>query len=413
MTLGKESVSGTIKHGGEMGQIFDILKFGACADGRTSNTIFIQRAIDACHAAGGGRVFCGPGDFLTGSLHLKSRVDLHLSIGCRLVGSTHLADYDDFVAPGFRHALAPESNTKSLLCANDAEDFSITRPGEINGSGPAFYDVRSVMWGRFYSKPSSPRPRMFMAYKCHNFRIEDASFNDSPCWTFWLMQCQDVGIRRIKMRADQKMINNDGIDLDMCRDVTVSDCFLSTGDDCIVLRSMRQLYESELPCENVVVSNCVLNSGCQGVRVGCPGDGTIRNCTFSNLVITSLYNGIVFNNPREYLPAGEQGSADIRNILFSSVVINCADTPIDMDVDPGISLVYLGSVTFSNFRIRSGKPILIQGSPETIIRDVRFCNVQIETSGENAIVCRYCEGVNLTNVELSNRRGNGGKIRAI
>jgi len=385
-----------------MKHYFDICEYGACPDGKTLNTQAIQKAIDACHQAGGGRVFCGPGEFLTGSLQLRSRVDLHLSIGCRLVGSTNLADYVDFIAPGFRHELAPEKSSKSILRAIEAEDFSITGPGEINGSGPAFYDTKSILWERFYCKPDSPRPRILMAYNCRNFRIEDASFNDSPCWTFWLMQCQGVGIHRIKMRADQKMINNDGIDLDMCRDVTVSDSFFKTGDDCIILRSMRTLYETELPCENVTVSNCVLNSWCQGIRVGCPGDGVIRNCTFNNLVITGLGNGIVFNNPKQYLPEDSRGSADIRNILFSNVVIDCKNAPIKMDVDTGISLPHLGDVSFSNFRIKSGKPIIIQGSPETIIQNVSFSNVEIETSGEDAIICRHCRDVKLTNVNLSN-----------
>ncbi len=387
-----------------MEQFFDILDYGACPDRRTINTSAIQRAIDACHAAGGGRVFCGPGEFLTGTIHLRSRVDLHLSIGCRLVGSTDIADYADFIAPDFRCELAPEKSLKSLFLAIEAEDFSITGPGEINGSGPAFYDTSSIQWEHFYGKPEAPRPRMLMAYKCRNFRLEDASFNDAPCWTFWLMQCQGVGIHRIKVRADQKMINNDGLDLDMCRDVTVSDSFFKTGDDCIVLRSMRHLYETELPCENVTVSNCVLDSACQGIRVGCPGDGVIRNCTFTNLVITGLNNGIVFNNPKHYLPEGCHGSADIRNIMFSNVIIDCKKAPVKMDVDAGVSLPHLGGISFSNFRIKSGQPITIKGSPETIIQNVSFSNIEIETSGEDAIICRYCQGVKLTNVTLSNQR---------
>lgn len=390
-----------------MEQIFDIRDYGACADGRTGNTAAIQRAIDACHAAGGGRVLCGPGTFVTGSLQLRSRVDLHLSLGCRLVGSTDRADYVKLVAPGYRHEQAPEKSGISLLIAIEAEDFAISGPGEINGSGPAFYDTTSVLWDRFYGKPDSPRPHMLMAYKCRNFRIADAAFNDSPLWTFWLMQCQGVSIRHIRMQADQKMINNDGIDLDMCRDVTISDSRFKTGDDCIVLRSMRHLYETDQPCENVTVSNCVLDSWCQGVRVGCPGDGVIRNCAFSNLIITGLGNGIVFNNPKRYLPEGNPGSADIRDILFSNVVIDCQGVPVKMDVDEGISLPHLGGVSFSNFRIKSGQPILIQGSPETIIRDVSFNNVTVETAGNDAIICRYCQGVLLTNVELANRPGPG------
>lgn len=386
-----------------MGRNFDISDFGACADAQTMNTTAIQSAIDACHAAGGGRVHCGPGEFLTGSLQLKSRVDLHLSHGCRLVGSTNLDDYVDLIAHGFLHELAPERTAKSLLRAIEAEDFSITGPGEINGSGPAFYDTQSRPEERFYRKPDTARPRMLMAYKCRNFRIEDASFNDSPCWTFWLMQCEGIGIHRIRMQADQKMINNDGIDLDMCRNVTVSDSQFMTGDDCIILRSMRSLYETERPCENITVSNCVLNSECQGIRIGCPGDGVIRNSTFSNLVITGQGNGIVFDNPQRYLRPDMPGSADIRNILFSNIVIECRNTPISMHVETGIALPYLGDISFANIRIKSGKPIRIQGSPETLIQNVSLSNVEIETCGEDAILCRHCRGIKLNHVGLSNR----------
>ena len=98
------------------------------------------------------------------------------------------------------------------------------------------------------------------------------------------MQCQGVGIHRIKMRGDQKMINQDGIDLDMCRDVTVSDSFFKTSDDCIVVRSMRHLYDTELSCENITVSNCTMSSRSAGIRVGY-GRNPIRNCVFQNLVI--------------------------------------------------------------------------------------------------------------------------------
>ncbi len=388
-----------------MTQTFDICNFGARPDGKSLNTAAIQSAIDACYAAGGGRVFCGPGEFLTGSIQIKSCVDLHLTQGCRLMGSTNLADYEDFIAPGFRHEAAPEKSRKHLIRAIEAKNFSITGPGEINGSGPAFYDVKSIMWDRFYCKPDTPRPRLFMAFKCQQFRIEDASFNDSPSWTFWLMQCQDVGIHRIKMQADQKMINNDGIDLDMCRNVTVSDSIFKTGDDCIILRAMHRLYDAKLPCENITVSNCVLDSSCQGIRVGCPGDDVIRNCTFTNLVITGQGNGIVFNNPKRYLSKTNQGSADIRNILFSNVVIDCQNAPISIDVETGIVLPYLGDISFADFRIKSGKPITIQGCPETIIRNISFCNIRVETTGDDAILCRYCEGIHLSNVELSHGSG--------
>lgn len=389
-----------------MAQPFDIRDFGASPDARTLNTAAIQQAIDACHEAGGGRVLCGPGRYLTGSLQLRSNVEFHLALGCRLVGSEAVADYDDFVADGFRGENAPEQNSKSLIRAVGAENIAITGHGAIDGAGLAFYDTVNLT-SRFFSKPPTARPRMVMMYECRDVRIEDVSLIDSPCWTVWLMKCERVSIRGARVLGDQRMINNDGIDVDCCRDVTITDCIIRTGDDCLVLRAIRRMFDEPTPCENVTITNCVLDSWCQGIRVGCPGDGVIRNATFSNLVIHSRHHGITFENPHRYLPPDGRGSADIHDISFSNLVIESALLPIRIVVEEGIKLARLSDLTFSDCHIRGGGPCMLTGCAETIIRNVRFNNVQIRTDGDDAVVCRYCEGVKLSGVELSNRSGAG------
>jgi len=384
-----------------MEHCFDIRDYGAQPDPRTINTKAIQKAITACHDAGGGRVVCPSGSFMTGSLELRSNVELHLMAGCRLVGSTSLDDYVAFQADGFRGERAAEGSTQSLLRASDAENVAITGPGEIDGSGLAFYDTGEI-GARFFKKPSTPRPRLVMFYRCRNIRFVDASFLDSPCWTFWLMKCERVFIHRVRIAGDQRMINNDGIDLDSCRDVTVSDCIIKTSDDCLILRAVQQVYDAPGVCENITVSNCVLDSWCQGIRIGCPGDNSIRNASFSNLTITSATNGILIENPTRYLPKDSQGSADVHDLMFSDVVVNCQRWPIKIAVDEGIALKRLSDLSFSNFRIHSGGPCLVSGSTETIIRNVSFSNIRIATTGEDAVVCRHCEGIRLNDVELSN-----------
>lgn len=380
---------------------FDIDEYGAAADGATVNTAAIQKAIDTCHEAGGGRVLCGPGTYVTGTIELKSGVELHLMPGCKLVGSTSLSDYDIFQADGFITENSPERSSESLIRAVHAENIAITGPGEINGSGLAFYDTENFA-GRFFKKPDTPRPRIVMFYKCKDVRLEGAAFIDSPCWTIWLMKCERVRVHRIRIEGDQRMINNDGIDFDSCRDVTMSDCIIKTGDDCIVLRALGRVYDTPGICENVTITNCVLDSRCQGVRIGCPGDNIVRNCTLTGLVINSENNGIVFNNPKRYLKEDRGGTADVHDIVISNSVINCSGTPIQVFVEEGIGLPRLGGLAFSDMRICSGKPIVVQGSTETIVRDVAFHNVSIETTGEQAILCRNCRDVRLNGVQLSN-----------
>ena len=149
------------------------------------------------------------------------------------------------------------------------------------------------------------------------------------------------------------------------------------------------MYETPTPCENVTVANCVLDSWCQGVRVGCPEGGVIRNCTFTNLAVTSGNNGILFEFPRRYLHSSEGGTADIHDILFANVVANCTGSPVKVIVEDGIALPRVAGLHFSNFRVRSTAPCVVQGSPQTIVRDVEFTDFSLSTRGDDTVICRY------------------------
>lgn len=387
---------------------YRINDFGAIGDGKTMNTEAIQKAIDACHKEGGGRVVCGRGTYRTGSIVLKSNVELYLEQGCKIVGSDNLTDYKELEGTGFdigKIEVKKEIMRHALLIGVDAENIRITGYGEINGSGLSFYrDAPADPKTGKFDKPETPRPRMVMFYRCRNVLFEGVSFVDSPCWTFWLMKCEDVNIHRIKIYGDRKMRNVDGIDIDACCNVTVSDCIMDTEDDCISVRSMQELYSTSSVCENITVTNCVLNTSCQGIRIGCPGDGEIKNCVFNNIVINGR-NGIIIQHPKEYfLREGSTGNADIHHIMFSNITIDCNIMPIWLYVEEGIKLKRISDITFSNIRVsRSSYPLTIEGSTETIIRNITFNNIEIESSAENTIICRNCENIRFDNVKINNK----------
>ena len=379
---------------------YSIKKYGAVGDGKIFDTSAIQEAIDVCGSHGGGTVVVDPGIYLIKTIYLKNNVELHVSAGAKLQGSENPDDYDDFMAEGFIKQFSPEGTSKCLICASNADNIAITGTGEINGSGPAFYDTDIENDQRFYGKPDIPRPRMVIFYNCRNVRIQDAAFVDSPLWTMWLIGCKEVNIHRVKVVGDQKMINNDGIDIDSCRNVAISDSFFKTGDDCLIIRAIQSVQEEPAISENVTVTNCILNSACQGIRIGCPNDNIIRNCTFSNLVIAGAGNGIHFDNPLRYFREERRGRLDLYNIIFSNITIESDYFPIRINVENGVKLKRLSGITFSDIRAKGSLPITLTGCEQTVIEDIRFNNVRIKIVEDVPIECSYCRGIMLNNVEL-------------
>lgn len=358
----------------------------------------IQAAIDAAHASGGGRVSLEPGVYPSGTIYLKSNVELHIPRGACIRGYSKPELYDDFRDPGF-DSVAPEGSRKCLIAAAHAENIAITGGGEINGSGPDFYDT-NVPPGTFFAKPPHPRPRMIQFFDCRNVLFEDVSFTDSPGWTFWLLGCEDVHVSRVRITGCQQMINNDGIDIDDCRRVTVSDSFFRTGDDCLILRAIRRAPDHHAVCEDVTVTNCTLDSRCQGIRIGCPSDDTIRRCTFSNITFRGRGNGININNPVRYLRKGCTGYLDLRDLVFSNFVIESERVPLWINVEESVRLRHIGAMSFSNFRIRSREPIRLEGCPETWIDDIRFSEIAVESEAPQAIVAERVRRLSMNGVEL-------------
>ena len=367
----------------------------------------IQARIDAAAERGGGRVVVQKGVHRCGTLRLRSGVELHLEEGAVLMGGSKPDDYEDVIPEEmvYRYGNANTSPTvtrKAFIIAEDAENIAITGKGTVHIDGPRFFDQGSSLWGYWWAKPPCPRPRAVVMYRCRNIRIEGVTFRDCPLWTMWLRLCDGITIDGITIDAEQKMINSDGIDFDGCRHVRVGNSRLKTGDDCLVLRSIRYGHpgEKSVVTEDVVVSNCVLNSFCQGVRIGCPSDDTIRNATFRDIEFTGL-NGIVSKQPRVYLNEGCNGYLKTDGILFENWKIDCYGHPVEILVEPGIALRDFGHMTFRNIEVNARKPFVVRGNEPTPLRGIRFENVRGTVASDKTFDVAFAPDVVFDRVDVS------------
>ncbi len=255
----------------------NIRNYGAIGDGVTLDTAAIQRAIDD-----GGMVYIPAGDYLIGTLYLKSNGGLHLAPGAVLHASHNREDYnaDDYCAQN--RVFSSEWVTGAhLISAVEQENITIEGYGIIDGDGRHWVNEEHD-W-----TPDETRPaQMIFLCECKGVRVTGVHLQNGSYWHLFLHGCCDAVIQGLTIRGDRPRWTNDGIDIDCCCNVRISDCLVDVGDDALTLRAFGvPLLHREAVCENVVVTNCVLRAGKDyGIRVGV-GDGVVRNCTLSNLDI--------------------------------------------------------------------------------------------------------------------------------
>ena len=338
--------------------------------------IDFQKQIDDAAANGGGRVVVPAGVHDIKSLRLKSHVELHLAKGAVLRGSLRHEDYFDF--PADICPVRPESSGLVLIYAWDAEDIAITGEGTVEGRGPEFFPGRdeSLVSPGHWPKPALPRPREVQFVRCRNVRLQGVTFKDSPGWTMLIRLCENVVADGIRVESDQRIINSDGIDFDSCRHVRVGNSTFRTGDDCLILRAMRGAPEGTALCEDVVVSNCVLDSTCQTIRMGCPSDDTIRNALFKDIKGKGR-NGIFFDYPTRYLRPTDEGYMNISNIVFDGYSGTFLGSALQIIVQDGVKIRGVRDIEFRNFDVTTARPLRFVHNVDSPFENVRFRNVTV------------------------------------
>lgn len=357
--------------------MYNIRSYGAVADGVTLCSAAIQAAIDACAAAGGGCVTVPAGTYKTGTVWLRSGVELHLELGATLLASENLDDYNDLDAYAQNYGCAVEEWVgKHLIIALEAENVAITGLGTVNGNCDAFVDYVPVpnrySWrsGMTHCKDMEKlRPGQLICFiECRHVTVKDITVRQSPCWSLFFHGCEYVQVRGYKAFNPIYMMNTDGIDIDCSRYVTVSDCIIHTGDDGITLRcDAYPLKNKDIPCEFVTITNCVLRASCNAIRLGV-GTGHIRHIQISNITVERCLNILEFNTA--YLT---HGCANIEDLHVSGITAIDTDRAICMYAKNN---AYVKDVSIENIRSTSTCMNYINGA-DGVIDNVRIRNLEI------------------------------------
>lgn len=363
--------------------VYNVLEFGAVGDGVCNDAPAVQATIDACSAAGGGRVLLPAGKvYRCGVLVMKSHVELHLEAGATLQASPDLADYTVRFAVG---ALSggqisdDQPGAIMFITAERAENIAFSGGGVIDGGGRFFVaeDAGTI----YRMKPE--RPFTFFLLGCRNVTFRDLTIRDGALWTVRLSGCDDVSIHGVHIDNDLKLPNNDGIDLDRCRNVRISDCHIVSGDDCIVLKTCAETAAYGGGCENIVVRGCTLMSTSIALCVGCECTAPMRNIIFDACVIQSSHRGLAVRL--------SEGS-DIENVLFTNMIVETrrfhhawwgSGEPICVSAVPWDSDRSIGvvrNVRFINILCRSENGVYVEGWTPDRVQNVLFENVRVELS---------------------------------
>ena len=350
---------------------FEVRAFGAAGDGQTNDTGPLQRAIDACSQQGGGVVILDRGTFVTGTLILRSHVELHLTSTAVLQGVSDLAQYR--ADPKVVYKLL----NQALLFAEDSEYVAITGPGTIDGQGKAFRNGGT-----------DPRPVLIRLRDCRNVRLDGFLAKNAASFAIHPIHCQQVRIEGLRIDS-RVQPNSDGIDVDGCQDVFISNCNIHSGDDSIALKTI----ERGAPCRDVVITNCILSSDCAAIRVGPDAVENIERVCVSNCVIRDTrLNGITIQ-----LSFG----AVMRDLVFSNLVMDNVTGPISIRLagwklgagniwavfdDSKWEQGELRNILFENIRARVPSDqikscISITGTPRTKPQGITFSNLDISFPG--------------------------------
>ncbi len=374
----------------------NILSLGAKGDGTTLNTQSIQLAIDSAASAGGGKVIIPGGKFLTGSIILKSNVELHLQKGAVLLGSTDPENYQRI------------NRWKALVLADGQNNIAITGKGTIDGQGrklalvidSLFYagKLDSALYNFRRKRPNeTARPQNIEVVDCKNVKITGIAVEHAACWVQTYDRCENLVIDSIRVISDDYW-NNDGIDISDCRNVRVTNCFVNSADDGICLKSHSPDHWND----SIYIANCTVRSSASAIKFGTASTGGFKNVRIENIKIYDTF--------RSAIAIESVDGGTLENVVVDNIVARNTGNAIFIRLghrNAGGKVGILRNVTLKNMKVeipfdRPDKSYDLRGPDLPFFHNPFPCSI---TGIPGSIV----ENVTLENIEISfPGRGNNG-----
>ena len=407
---------------------FNVTKFGAKPDGKTDASDAFTRAIAEANRAGGGRVVVPEGVFLTGAIHLKSNVNLHIAKGATIRFSPDPNQYPIVLT---RFEGLECMNYSAFVYALDQENIAITGEGTLDGQSSCDHwwgwsgkggcgngegnqrkaraalmemaEKNTPVAERVMGKGSYLRPMFVQPYRCSNVLIEGVTILNSPMYEMHPVLCRNVTVRNVTVSSHGP--NNDGCDPESCNGVLIDGCTFDTGDDCIAIKSGRNADGRRVgvSSQNLIIRNCTMRDGHAGTAIGSEISGSCSNvfvekCEMSspNLVCAlrlksnAMRGGVLQNIFMRDVNVGlvkdsvlqidflyEEGARGdfkpvARNVVMDHITV--AETPRVLNVRG------FPAATISDVRIRNSTFKDIQQPDTVVAADVKLEDCSLETA---------------------------------
>jgi polygalacturonase len=334
----------------------NVRDFGAVGDGKTKDTAAIQQAVDRCSVLGGCEVLVPAGEYLTGAVALRSNTTLRLERGATILGSPDFADYP---VTQVRWEGKWIQGRVGLIYAIDARHIGVVGPGRIVGN--------AALGGR--PTPENPlrHPALIEPIGCDDVRLEDFSTEYARMWSVHPSNSENIFIRNLTIRSTGG--NGDGIDVDSCRHVRIEGCDISTGDDCISIKSGRGMegYTLLRTSEDILISNCTLaDSIFACIGIGSETSGGIRNVRIEHCKFTHAQTYAVYIKSRPgrgaFIENITATDLDVSGMVGGFLRFNFLNSGLqDQSPVPGVEgIPTVRNFSFTKVRVRD-VPVLVDG----------------------------------------------------